>query len=227
MSFYPPDGDITYGWKSFGRSFTLAGIVALAVSALAFCARKGLLPIHLTTADSLFAYVLSWIGSAFFVLMFLCGLGAVIISRRERGGVEVTPYGVCRFFSRSGRQDFFPRDEIAGMYARAEGGLALFDSTYTRQLVVPRSIIGYRDCVSELKALGIPVIVPARLPIGKPYKPQTWRQTIRNWLAGFLFFMAGSLLFDRHLPSLWRAAAGVVLAACLLFWIGCSRLRRK
>jgi hypothetical protein len=113
------------------------------------------------------------------------------------------------------------------MYARAEGGLALFDSTYTRQLVVPRSIIGYRDCVSELKALGIPVIVPARLPIGKPYKPQTWRQTIRNWLAGFLFFMAGSLLFDRHLPSLWRAAAGVVLAACLLFWIGCSRLRRK
>jgi len=93
MSLYPPDGDITYGWKSFGRSFTLAGIVALGVSSLAFCARENLLPIHLTAADSLFAYALSWIGLAFFALMLLCGLGATaylaLKARLARGLVRV------------------------------------------------------------------------------------------------------------------------------------------
>jgi hypothetical protein len=228
MSFYPPDGDIFYGWKSFGRSFAFTGIVAFALAVLAFCAHAGLFPLHLTAAESLLAFLLCCIGAAISILMLVCGLGSMKISHQERGGVEVTPLGVRRILNSSGQEDFFPIEEIAGMYARAEGGLALFDGTYQRQMLVPRSIEGYRDCVAELKAMGIPVIVPPKLIIGKPYRPPpTWRQRILNWLIMIFFIFSGNIAFDRHAEPWLRHLFSVLLLAGALVWMGFNVLRKQ
>ena len=215
MSYYPPDGEVLYGWQSFGRSFTWIGAAASGVAAFTFCVRAGILPVRLTAADALFASFLFWAGSALSALMLVCGFSSLMLSRRERGGVEVTPFGVRRIFSPSGKEEFFPREQISGMYARPEGGLALFDSTCARQMIVPRSIEGYRDCVAELKALGIPVVVPPGLRIGKPYRPQTRGQRIRSFLQTFIGLFAGSIAFQHYNHPSGRHFFAALIAAGL------------
>ena len=217
MSFYPADGDIYYGWKSFGRSFSLVGVVALTVAALAFCAQ--LFSRSLAPADALFLSILGWVGGGIFVLMLLCGLGSLIVSHQERGSVEVTPAGVRRIFNPKGSEEFFPREEIAGMYARPEGGMALFDESYARQMIIPRSIVDYRACVEELKSLGIAVIVPPSQQIGQPYRPQNRRQRILNLTILFFASFSSNTFFGHHEPELLRHACGIFLLAVVLYWI--------
>lgn len=227
MSFYASDGDIAFGWKSFGRSFTLVGLAAALLAAGALCLRTGLLPVQLSAAGSLLTTFLFWAGTAIFVLMTICGLGSLTISRAERGDVDVSPLGVRRILDANGREEFFPRSEIAGMYARPEGGLALFDSTYEQQMIVPRSIVGYRDCVAELKALGIPVIVPPRMHIGEPYRPKTRWQRIQNYLFAGYFALTGSIAFGRHEMPFAHHLFGVLLLVGILAWIASQKFRKQ
>jgi hypothetical protein len=100
------------------------------------------------------AVVALWVGGGLFIILAAAARGSILISLSERGGVEVTSEGVRRIF-KPGREEFFPRQLIAGLVPRPQGGVILVDSANSRRMVIPRSIEGYRDCIGELKAMGV------------------------------------------------------------------------
>lgn len=106
------------------------------------------------------------------------------------------------------------------------GVLALFDETYQRQMLLPRSIVGYRECVAELKALGIPVIVPPRMCIGKLYQPLTRWQKVQRWLLTFLFFFCTQLAFSRYSDASEHHLFGALLLIGVLVGIAIHAFRK-
>jgi hypothetical protein len=130
MAVYPSDGDIYAGWKSFGRSFALFGVLALAVAATGRYFAYGHDASRLPASDQMLAFAAMWFGGALATLMGIAALGSIQISLSERGSVEVTSEGVRRVV-KPGQEEFFPRNEIAGLVARPQGGVVLLDGAST------------------------------------------------------------------------------------------------
>jgi hypothetical protein len=209
MSVYLFDGDIYYGWKSFGRRFALAGAVAFAVGAAGFSLNHGYLAHLLAPSDQFFASALQWIGFGLSAVMALAAFGSILISSEDRGDVEVTGQGVRRIY-KPGVEEFFPREEIAGFVPRPSGGVILVDSANLRRMIVPRSIEGYRDCIAEIKAMGI-----QSLPASRKWlrRKRTLSEHILNFIAAF----TGIMYFDKSLSLREHHILGVaLLAICLL-----------
>lgn len=164
MSVYLSDGDIAFGWKSFGRWFALIGLAAFLAAAVGFAITHG----DLTRPTDFFAQFIAiaafYVGGGLFILLTIAVIGSLMISYAERGGVEVTAEGVRRIF-KPGREEFFPRQEIAGYVRvlRMGGGVALVSLNNRREMVIPRSLDGYRDCIAELKAMGLQSLPASRL----------------------------------------------------------------
>ncbi len=154
MSLYRSDGDITFGWKSFGRSFAIFGALALAMAATGFLVMRGSSAHSVDPETQLLATAAEWIGGGLSILMAFAARGSIRISSRERGDVEISAEGVRRIF-KPGKEDFLPLERIAGLVRRQSGGVLLIDRSCRRNMVIPRSIEGYRECVAELKAMGI------------------------------------------------------------------------
>jgi len=209
MSVYLFDGDIYYGWKSFGRSFALVGVVALAVGAAGFSLNHGH-PAHpLDPSDQLFASALQWIGFGLSAIMALAAFGSILISSKERGDVEVTGQGVRRIYNPD-NEEFFPREEIAGFVARPSGGVTLVGSENQRQMIIPRSIEGYRDCIAELKAMGIQPLPASRKLLRR-------KRTLSEHIINFIAAFTGCLYFDKRFSLREHHILGVsLLAICLL-----------
>jgi hypothetical protein len=208
MSVYLFNGDSYAGWKSVGRWFALAGAVALAVGVAGFFLAHGY-PVHpLAASDQFFAAALQWVGFGLFVVMVLAAFGSILISSEERGDVEVTGLGVRRIY-KPGDDEFFPREEIAGLISRPGGGVTLVDSANQRQMVISRSIDGYRDCIAELKAMGIESLPASR-------KWQRRKRTLSEQITGFITIFIGSLYFNKSFTLREHHIQGVALLAAYL-----------
>jgi hypothetical protein len=219
MSLYVSDGEMYAGWST-GRWFGLAGVVALATAALGFAANHGYIGHALLPSDQVFAFAAQWIGGGLALLMAIAVLGSIQIQERERGDVEVSDLGVRRIF-KPGREVFLPREEIAALIARPGGGVDLVDRSNRRRMVVPRSIYGYRDCISEIKAMGVESrpCLPGWNAFGR--RKRTW------WENALLFAQtyAFCLLFNRHSSAIERHVAG--LAGFSLFLVMAYREVRE
>jgi hypothetical protein len=213
MGLYPSDEDILYGWKSYGRFFAIGGGLALAAATVGFALSHHMLATPLEPASQMLAWWLEWIGWALFSIMVAAAIGSILISREERGGVEITPEGVRRIF-RPGEVDFLPLDQIAGFMGRPSGGVLLIDRTGRRDMVIPRSIEDYRDCIAELRAIGVKPI---------PNDPKrVWGQNKRTLPEKLLFYtmcVLGGIYSSRGLPPLVHYLAGALLATTFLVTI--------
>ena len=199
MSLYVSDGEMYAGWST-GRWFALVGVVALAVGGLGFAVDHGIIGHALLPSDQMFAFAAQWIGCGLGFLMMIATLGSIMIQRQERGDVEVSEQGVRRIF-KPGREEFFPRAEIVALIARPGGGVDLVDRTNRRRMVVPRSIYGYRDCIAEIKAMGV------------ESRPWTGFGRKRTWYENLLVFAdtgAFLLFINRHAGVTERHMAGLV-----------------
>jgi hypothetical protein len=210
MSVFVSDGDPFAGWKT-GRWFGLAGVVAGIVGAIGYSLNHSFLASSLQPSDQMFAAMIQWVGGGLFALMALCVVGSIKITREQRGGVAVAQDGVRRIYG-LGREVFFPREEIAGLVPRPMGGVVLVDRTSQRQMIIPRSLDGYRDCIDEIKALGIETI---------PARKLTWPEKILNFA-----IVATINLFsmDRKLSWADRFLMGMAVF-CALFFI--QRMDRR
>jgi hypothetical protein len=203
MSRYVFDGEMYAGWST-GRWFGLAGVVALGFAWMGREMTHGWLASSLSASDHMFAFFLEWVGAGLFFMMAVAVSGSLMVSWQERGDVEVTEAGVRRIFT-PGREKFVPREKIAGLAARMGGGVTLVDENNAQLMVVPRSILGYRDCIAELKGMGIKSLPPQRAvkaSVWKVWKQMTWVewiQTIGAYSAGTICLSRGSML--QHLVS--------------------------
>ena len=210
MSVYLSDNDIHYGWKSFGCRFALAGVVALVAGAAGFSLSHGYLAHPLTASDQLFAAALQWIGFGLFTVMAMAAFGSVVISREERGDVEVTELGVRRIYKPGEEEEFFPREEIAGFVPKPSGGVTLVGSDSQRRMLIPRSIVGYRDCIADLRAMGI-----QSLPASRRWL--TRKRTLSEHVINFIAIITSGLYFGKGFSLPVHHILGVaLLAICLL-----------
>ena len=209
MTVYLFDGDIYYGWKSFGRWFALAGAVALAAGAAGFSLNHGYLAHSLAASDQFFAAALQWIGFGLSAVMAMAAFGSILISREERGDVEVTGQGVRRIY-KPGDEEFFPREEIAGLVPRPTGGVTLVGGDNLRRMIIPRSIVGYRDCIAEIKAMGI-----QSLPASRKWLRR--KRTLSEHIINYIAIFTGGLYFGKSFSLQVHHILGVaLLAICLL-----------
>jgi hypothetical protein len=183
------------------------------VSVTGFALTHGDLAHRLAPSDLIFAFAAQWVGVVLFVLMAFAVWGSIQFSLSERGDVELTELGVRRTF-KAGREEFFPREEIAGFIPRSFGGVSLVEQAGKRQMVIPRSIEGYRDCIAQLKAMGIPAL-PAAL-LHSAQKKLSFAEHIFNVFAFVVSSVAGDLLIGRQNSSLDHWIAGLILGALLL-----------
>ena len=214
MAVYPSDGDIYAGWKSFGRSFALFGVLALAVAATGRYFAYGHDASRLPASDQMLAFAAMWIGGALATLMGIAALGSIQISLSERGSVEVTTEGVRRMV-KPGHEEFFPRNQIAALVARPQGGVVLLDSTSTPRMIIPRSIEGYRDCIAELKAMGIQSLPATRQNLGWASR----KLTRAEWFYLFLACAIGNFYADDRVHGFAHHGSGLVLAALILLGV--------
>ncbi|MGA2650027.1 MAG: hypothetical protein ABSF28_05880 [Terracidiphilus sp.] len=213
MSVYPSDGDILYGWKSYGRSFALVGAASLVVATVGFAASHGYLFHPHTLSDLMFAFAAQWIGFVLFVLMAMASWGSIQFSLSERGDVEVTELGVRRII-KPGSEEFVPRELIAGFIPRPFGGVTLIELDGNRQMVIPRSIEGYRDCIAQLKAMGITALPATHSVLARKKLPLSGH--IANCLIFTASSLAGDMLFSKQSAPLTIWVAGFTLAILLL-----------
>jgi len=228
MSYYRFDGDIAYGWKSFGRSFAVAGGIALLVAAAGFSMVHRFWGMPADAPTQLLGLAMQWVGAALGALMVFAALGSAGISRRESGDVEVTESGVRRIYG-DGRLEFVAREQIDGLMARPSGGVVLLERSGKHDMVVPRSIEGYRDCIAELKAMGIQSLPVDRNRVwGR--KKKTTRQKVLDFARNVAFIAIALTLWDicrDHTAPTWgRVGAGAGIAAILLVAVLID-LRRK
>ena len=202
------------GWST-GRWFGLAGVVALGVAALGYGVDHGYIGHATLASDQMFAFAAQWIGSGLAALMAFATYGSIRIERKDRGDVEVTELGVRRIY-RPGKEEFFPREEIAGLRALARGGVLLVDRTGKRQMVVPRSLDGYRECIAEIKALGVESL--PGVSVGREGRRKwTFVECVTLFAITFLF----NIFFDGqhgHGFEHWMVGAGAV--ALLAYAVG-------
>jgi hypothetical protein len=212
MSVYPSDGELYAGWST-GRWFGLAGVAALAVALLGRQALHGWIAPSLDLTEQMIAVFAEYVGGGLGFIMILAAFSSIGISRQERGDVEVTAEGVARNFSPTKRK-FIPRAEIAGFASRPYGGLDLLDDRGRSAVSVPRSIVGYRDCVAELKAMGImPIERKQSTGALRFSNPMTWKERIQLWsLCGCSSILVARGTLGEHL-------VGAVLVSALLAWV--------
>jgi len=228
MSFYPFDGDIEFGWNSFGRSFAIAGALALIAAAMGFALVHGWLATTLEPESKIIAWAMEWVGAGLFAVLAVAAWGSIRISRQERGSVEITPQGVRRILS-PGKEEFLPLEQIEGFMARPFGGVLLVDRSSRRDMIIPRGIEGYRDCIAELKALGINAMPfdPYRV---RGRKRQTARQKLLGYARSFFIIMTVLALVDicrDHAMAMWaRQAAGAGIVVFVLL-VGLDEWRRN
>jgi hypothetical protein len=231
MSYYPFDGDIAYGWRSFGRSFAVAGGIALLVATVGFSMVHRLWGMPADAPTQWLGLAMQWVGAGLGALLIFAALGSAGISRRESGDVEVTEAGVRRIYG-DGRVEFLALEQIDGLMARPSGGVVLMDHSGEFDMIVPRSIEGYRDCIAELKAMGIQSQpVDRKRVLGR--KKKTTREKWRSF-AGNVVFTAFALTLwdicrDHTTPTWGRVAAGAGIAVSLLIVVlfGLRRKRRE
>jgi hypothetical protein len=138
----------------------------------------------------------------------LAAFGSIRISSEERGDVEVTGQGVRRIY-KPGDEEFFPREEIAGLVARPSGGVTLVDSANLRRMIIPRSIVGYRDCIAELKAMGI-----QSLPASRKWLRR--KRTLSEHIINYIAIFTGGLYFGKSFSLQVHHILGVALLAIYL-----------
>lgn len=214
MSFYASDGDLYAGWKSVGRWFALTGAGALTIGVIGFSVTHSHSAYRFAASDQMLALAAQWIGTGLGIVMAMAALGSIRISRAERGDVEITDGGVRRIYSPH-REEFFPRREIAGFVVRRGGGVTLIDAAGRRQMVVPRSIDGYRDCIAELKAMGIQSLPADRLR-------QTWatrEKTPLDWILFYAIVLAVPWYCERLGSRMIHHAIGISIAALFILQI--------
>jgi hypothetical protein len=154
------------------------------------------LHIDLRLAQAQSQLLLQCIEDRIFCITAVAAFGSIMISWEQRGDVEVTEAGVRRIFA-PGREQFFPREEIAGLVARVGGGVTLVDERWRRKMVVPRSIVGYRECIAELKGMGIQSLPAWHGAQARTWKQMTWKERIQQsgaYSAGSICFSRGSVL---------------------------------
>lgn len=140
----------------------------------------------------------------------ICRLGSLQISLTERGDVEVTAAGVRRIFA-PGKEDFLPLERIAGLVGRQAGGVLLIARSGGRNMVIPRSIEGYRECIAELKAMGIKPLRADQLGI-RGRRKRTLSENLLYYGLIAILSEVGGLYFDRRMevPPPIRHILGVV-----------------
>jgi hypothetical protein len=203
MSLYPSDG--AFDWKSFGRPISVIGALALAAAVVGFALVHGRMGTPLEPASVMFAWAMEWVGAGLFVLMAIVAWGAISITVRERGSVEITPGGVRRIF-KPGKAEFLPLKQIAGFMVRPHGGVLLIDRTDRRDMIIPRSIEGYRDCIAELKALGI-----QKLPADRDRVWGRKKLTRSEWVFSFAIFLLMNAYITKGAPPLVHHLLGLAL----------------
>ena len=147
--------------------------------------------------------------------MGLCASVSISISRQERGDVEVTEQGVRRIL-KSGEEEFFPRPEIAGFVVSSTGVFTLIGHSSSRQMIIPRSIESYGNCIAELRATGIESLPLSRL---------NRKRSITDWIFGCLATFLASLYFSHGLSQTEHRIEG--LAFVLLVQLQIVREERK
>lgn len=126
--------------------------------------------------------------------------------------MEVTSEGVRRIF-KPGREEFLPRRQIAGLVPRPQGGVILIDSANSHRMVIPRSIEGYRDCIGELKAMGIERLPATAQNLGWASRKLTRFERIQMFLA----CITASFYFNHRIQGPPHYVAGLALLALILF----------
>jgi hypothetical protein len=148
MSLYMTDGEIPFGWKSFGRSFAVIGGFALAAVALRFALRHGLGAVPLETVSQMLVWYVEWVGMVILALMAIAAWGSILISHQERARVEMTLEGLSRIFKRS-RENLFPLEQISGFMVRPHGKAMLIDRTGKQNMILPHRAVGRAKILSE------------------------------------------------------------------------------
>ncbi|SNT25562.1 hypothetical protein SAMN05421770_106116 [Granulicella rosea] len=214
MSLYLSDGDSYAGWHSTGRWFAFAGAVAGAAALAGYVFTHGYLAANLPASDQMVAFMAQWVGGGFAALMAFAAYGSIGMSREERGDVEVSETGVRRILE-PGRENFLPRAEIAGMIVRRSGGVDLVDHSGQQRMVIPRSLDGYRDCIAEIKALGVERL-PAKAVIARK-KPASgeWALTMAMLLC-FEFTLNKNTVMKHHVAGILLVA--IVAGRVLVDW---------
>ncbi len=212
MSRYVFDGEMYAGWST-GRWFGLAGIVALGCAWAGREMTHGWLAASLTAPGQMLAFFMEWVGAGLFCIMAFAVFGTLMISWEERGDVEVTDAGVRRIFA-PGREKFVPREKIMGLVARMGGGVTLVDENNEKLMVVPRSILGYRDCIAELKGLGIKSLPPQRIAKAPVWRQMTWVE----WIQIVAAYGSGTICLSRG--SLMQHLVSGVICVGFFVWMG-------
>jgi hypothetical protein len=206
---YQADGEMYAGW-AVGRWFALAGVAALAIATVGYSVTHGFLLKQPAPSDQMFASLAEWVGAGLGMLMAVAAWGSIMIQQAERGDVEVTELGVRRIL-RPGREEFFRREEIAGFVVRMGGGVTLVGCDGRRAMVIPRSIYGYRECIAELKAMGLTAIPADQVP-------RRLRQGMRSISVGerilsYVMIGIGSAYFEKGISQPVRAVLGLMVLA--------------
>jgi hypothetical protein len=79
-------------------------------------------------------------------------------------------------------------------------------------MIVPRSIEGYRDCIAELKSMGIQSLPATRQNLGWANRKLTRLERIRLFLA----CITASFYFDHRIQGPPHYAAGLAFLALIL-----------
>jgi hypothetical protein len=79
-------------------------------------------------------------------------------------------------------------------------------------MIIPRSIEGYRDCIAELKAMGIPTLPATRQNLGFAGR----KFTRAEWFYLFLACAIGNFYFNNRIHGLAHHGSGLVFAALIL-----------
>jgi hypothetical protein len=214
MSVYTFDGESYAGWKPVGRWFALAGVVALAVGAFGYSLSHSPTTFSRAYSDQMFSVAAEYIGFGLFAVMVLAAWGSMLVSRSERGSIEVNWAGVRRIFE-PGHEEFFPREQMAGFVPRLQGGVVLVDLENTRQMLIPRGIDGYRDCIAELKAMGLQALPTSHLK----QAPKSRTKALTKWMLIFLSGTVWSFFFKNEGTRLFHHLAGLAIVAEILIGI--------
>jgi hypothetical protein len=166
---------------------------------------------RLAADDQFLALAAEFVGGGLFILMALAAFGSIRISRTERGDVEVNGIGVRRIFGQ-GHEEFFRREEIEGFVVRPGGGVTLVAIDSGREMVIPRSIEGYRDCIAELKAMGLRSLPATRLRANRKRTPAQWILDLTAVSLGSAFFSKGYGAQFHHAVGLGCLAMYIVYA---------------
>jgi hypothetical protein len=194
MSVYPASGEAEE-WRSTGAWMGVAGLAGLGCALAGHQILHGWMAPSLELSGKMFAAWLELTGLGLAGLMLLAALGGGMLAWQQRGGVEVAAEGVRRTYA-PGRCRFAARPEIAGYRPRIGGGIDLVNVADKRLFSIPRSISGYRECLAELREMGIPGLPTKPSSLVAGWKPKGWKERIQwggLWCEAILLGTPGDL----------------------------------